>query len=204
MKGWVYPMPEEVVDWIDIAARMLEADPDAIGQFTLFFSERLRRVYLARHVPAAAAEDIAVDCIHKLARRIHQFDSSRGTLEEWVHSSGLNSLRDWIRQDRLVAKVPYVDNIPHRPLYGGSHPDQTMQLVVQQAVLHLSATDQKIIEMKFCEDRNHRQIGEALGLSHESVRKHYERALSRLRTLLKQDLRVQARILGTRRTATYT
>jgi RNA polymerase sigma-70 factor (ECF subfamily) len=155
-------------------------------------------------VPSAIAEDIAIDCTYTLAVRIHQFDSSRGTLHAWIRSSGLNALRDWFRANRHQTKLTYLENLACRPIYGQSLPDEAMHLVVQQALLRLSATDQSIMQMKFHEGLNHRQIADALGISHDNVRKHYERAISRLRTLLQQDRHVQARMLRSRPVATCT
>lgn len=191
----------EPYDWTVVVTQMIAADPQAVSQFMIFFSELLRREYLARRIPSDIAEDLAIECTYRLASRIHQFDRSRGTLEGWVRSSGLNALRDWFRAHHDENTIPYLDNLPYPLSYRGQRADESTQLVVQQALLHLSATDQRIMEMRFREDLTHCQIAEALRMSHDSVRQHYVRALSRLEKLLKRDEQIQARILRARRTA---
>ena len=187
-------MRKDMIDYIALVAKMIEADPDAVGQFILYFSDLLRREFLTRRIPASIAEDLAVECTEKLARRIPQYDPARGTLQAWVRASGMNALRDWIRTYQASRETTYLDELPRQAVYTKFHSDDAMALVVQQALLHLSNTDQKIIDMKFREGCTHAQIAEALGMSHDNVRKHYERALARLKTLLKQEERVQARL----------
>jgi RNA polymerase sigma factor (sigma-70 family) len=196
-------MEPQSVNWNEIVDRMMAAEPQAVTTFTLYFSEFLRREYLSRRVPSHIAEDIAIECTYRLASRIHQFDPSRGSLEAWARGAGLNALRDWSRANRHQSRIPYFDSLPSRLGPGDTRSDEITQFVIQQALLHLSSTDQKIIELRFREDLTHRQIAEILGLSHESIRQHYVRALSRLRKLLRRDERFQARLFGKRHRAFF-
>lgn len=53
--------------------------------------------------------------------------------------------------------------------------------LLDDALEHLGNTDRNAILLRFLQDRNHKEVGQALGLSEEAARKRVDRALEKLR-----------------------
>src|SRR5204863_408070 len=56
--------------------------------------------------------------------------------------------------------------------------------LLDAALARLATTDRDALLLKFMREKNHRDVGQALGISEEAARKRVARALDRLRDLL--------------------
>ncbi len=59
-----------------------------------------------------------------------------------------------------------------------------MAPLLDEALLQMAATDRHALLLRYAEQKNHREVGRALGLGEEAAKKRVARALEKLRTLL--------------------
>ena len=157
------------------------------------FSELVRRhvdlVYSAAlretHGDGAMAEDITQTVFAELARKASLLcghPALAGWLYTCVRRMSANARRSNDRRQRREQEVHTMNEL----LSADSTESSWRQIepVLDDAVHELSETDRAAVVLRFFEDRSHKEVGLALGLSESAARKRVDRALESLRDLL--------------------
>lgn len=147
-----------------------------------------RHVGLVYHVcrrrlrDADLAEDVTQAVFVVLARRAPC--GGGATLAGWLYRTALHACANAdrarlrrLRHERVAAQLRQESS----PLNEQVHPSE---LVLDEAISALSAADRNLVLMRFYEDRDHEQIGNALGVSSNTAAKRLSRAVLRMRRFL--------------------
>lgn len=147
--------------------------------------------YVRFHLPSAdAAEDVTADTFLKVFRAAGQYDPARAQPQTWIFRIAQNTLRDYLRKDRVRRHVPIgsmrdlVCDAPspeERLLWE----ERVARLL--EAVSALGKADREIIGLRYGSGMDTAAVAEVLGIRESAVRTRLWRALARLRRVLDRD-----------------
>ncbi|MCD6174636.1 MAG: sigma-70 family RNA polymerase sigma factor [Planctomycetes bacterium] len=149
------------------------------------------RMLTRRGIHPALAEELTQKTIFDAIRRRETYDSSKGTLEQWIFTIAKNNLALEMRQrqyrpkpdGQLLKSLEVMDSAPM--------PDAVLELaetasLVRKALSQLSEKEQTVLKDKYIQDRPARQIGKTLKISEKAVYDLLYRARISLREKLIQ------------------
>lgn len=126
------------------------------------------------------AQDVAQRVFTDLARKAHLL-CHRPTLGGWLHTSTRYAARDAaVSQHRRRAREQEAA-IMQQILSTPEIPWEQLRPVLDDAVSQLSDRDREAVVLRFFQQKSHREIGDALGLTENAARMRVERALEKLR-----------------------
>lgn len=183
-------------DFEELARGMQEGKEQAFVDFADEAGPWLRRKFLARGLPPADAEAMAVSAITDVALRIHKFKfNETGGFRSWVWTLAFRSYLDQVRKRR--PGLLEIDSDPPAPRrFDPAFDDDADQCVlvetVREAVDALGEPDRTIVRFKLDDpDLTFGAIGESIGMASGTVRVRHHRALSKLADLLNARVVVQ-------------
>ena len=143
----------------------------------LVYSSACRQVGGDAHL----AQDVAQGVFTELARQARRL-CRHANIVGWFYTTTrytANNLRRREHRRRTREQEAYaMQSTPAAP-----EPDwATLQPVLDEAVCALSAADREAVLLRFFQNKNHGEVGSALGLSEDAARKRVDRALEKLRT----------------------
>jgi RNA polymerase sigma factor (sigma-70 family) len=147
----------------------------------LVFSAALRET----QGDAMAAEDITQAVFTELARKAARLDrhpAIAGWLYTCVRRMSANVRRSNERRQRREREAVAITAV-NRPESGNAD-WREIEPWLDEAMHELSETDRAAVVLRYFENRNHRDVGMALGISETAARKRVDRALETLRGLL--------------------
>ena len=154
-----------------------------MADFEAFYRSNVRMVYalmLARTTNAAAAEDLTQETFLRAWRRFHDL-ARRETAGQraWLVRTARNLLVDEWRRETVRARG-------HGESAGRSADPgaRDLRLDLSRALAALDDGDREMVIMRYLEEMNSREIGEAVGMPEGTVR----RRLAKCRRLLAQRL----------------
>ena len=168
--------------------RLVEAAQRDRAQFALVYEEYFELVYayIARRTRnREEAEDLTAEVFRKAFEHLPRFKWTGAPFATWLFRIGSNLLADRAQRS---AREGIQANTP-----GPSRSAQAQQAEVEMAerlvrifrrVSELAEDQQKVIVMRFADEKSIREIAEALGRSEGSVKQLQFRALENLRAKL--------------------
>jgi RNA polymerase sigma factor (sigma-70 family) len=143
------------------------------------------------------AEDAAQGMFTEMARQAATL-ASRETLAGWVHITTRNCAINLVRKERrrrsreLEAHTMQIDSFDEKTINW-----EQMRPLLDEAVAQLGERDAGIVVSRFFQEKSHKEIGQAFGLSEEAARKRIDRAVEKLRTYFtRRGITVSAGLLG--------
>jgi len=173
-------------DTDDSLRMVIEGNEQAFADFCIRSLPQLLTIVRTRCRRFGVPADLARDFVQEaLTRLIEQRD--KGALEQlsikWLVTVSRNVMIDWIRKQRRVKTL--TDEQFERI------PDQDQSNADLDAVLEgfgkLSSRDQEILNLVLWEGNSPAEAATRLGIEPWSAYKRYERALSRLKHIVKND-----------------
>jgi RNA polymerase sigma factor (sigma-70 family) len=149
----------------------------------LVYSAALRRVNGDAHL----AHDVAQTVFTDLARKAASL-SSRPVLTGWLYTSALFAAAKTVRTESRRHARERDASLMHELLHN-SAPDldwEKLSAVLDDAMLDLKEPDREAVLLRYFENRPHAEIASRLGLTENAGRMKVERALEKLRGLLKR------------------
>ncbi len=170
----------------DLLELFRAGDADA---FEVLFRTHQRSVYgwVLRIVrDAAAAEDITVEVFWRIYRARARFGAGRG-FEPWARRIATHAALDWLRVQRPASELTTEVMATHGAT--GANPAVTAELRVKtaQAFERLPPQFRVAALLAVVEERPHKEVAEALGISVTAVKLRVFRAVR----LLRKDLERQ-------------
>lgn len=154
-----------------------------MDSFESFYRRNVRLVAaLARsHSPRAApAEDLTQETFLRAWRHYQDLEGREAPAQRaWLIRTVRNLTTDAWRRRTLEAEA-----MPQAVASSPSQTETDLRLDVAQALAQLDAEDRELVVMRYLEEMNSREIGEALGVPEGTVR----RRLSECRDRLAQHL----------------
>jgi len=131
-----------------------------------------------------AAEDVTVETFWRIHRAHARFDPSRG-FEPWARRIATHAALDWLRKQKPKTRLPAEmwEAMPGAP-EGDKAASAEIRRKTAQAFARLPAKLRIAAILAVVEERPHKEVGEALGISVAAVKMRVFRALR----LLRKDL----------------
>ena len=149
-----------------------------ISPFLLSLNRRVGRPF-AREELVDTAQDIMVLILGKL-----ETYAGEAALETWVHRfcsyELMNAVRRKDRQRERLRELP--DEYPTKSSEGGPLEQGDKRFVTLLA--HLTTREAEVVELRHVDDLKLERVAELLGVSLNTVKTHYYRALKKLRVIL--------------------
>jgi RNA polymerase sigma-70 factor (ECF subfamily) len=158
----------------------------SVDAFETLFRQHQRAVFgwILRIVRnSATAEDLTVETFWRICRAHARFEPSRG-FEGWARRIATHAALDWLRTRRFEEELP--GDIP-APGVADAAVSAEIRLKTAQAFGRLPPKLRIAATLAVVEDRPHKEIAEALGISVVAVRLRVFRALRLLRKDLEQQ-----------------
>lgn len=128
----------------------------------------------------ADAEDAVAGALERMWTARTGYQPQRGPLEPWLHTVGLNAIRDECRRRYRRPDMVRLDDLD----LPGPSPDLdlvTRMADVRRALAHLSASEAELIGYRYGMDLSHQAIAELTRQTPGAVATAVHRALRRLR-----------------------
>ncbi|HTB63614.1 MAG TPA: sigma-70 family RNA polymerase sigma factor [Opitutales bacterium] len=129
---------------------------------------------------APAAQDAAQRVFADLARKAPVLWRHEA-LAGWLHTSARFAARDISNQQRRRRQREHEASVMHNITSTLAENWDAVKPILDEAVGELNARDRDAVVLRFYQQKSHREIGEALGLSENTTRMRVERALEKLR-----------------------
>ncbi len=135
----------------------------------------------------AAAEDVTIETFWRIHRAHARFQPSRG-FEGWARSIATHAALDWLRAHRRESE-DFSDPAPEIAANATSDPAISAEIrqKTAQAFARLPPQLRIAATLAVVEERPHKEVAEALGVSVAAVKVRVFRAMRRLRKDLQQQ-----------------
>jgi RNA polymerase sigma-70 factor (ECF subfamily) len=158
---------------------------------TLFghFAPRVKAYLQRRGSPASQAEELAQEAMLAVWRKASLYDPARATAAAWVFAIARNLWIDTLRRSRLSLPPPDPSDDPApAPLADALLTADDRARRLHSALRDLRPEQIESLHLAFFEDRSHSEIEQLLGVPLGTVKSRLRLAMSRLRTVLGNDL----------------
>ena len=165
------------------------ARQDRAAFATLFglFAPRIKAMLMRNGLEAAAAEDIAQDCMLMVWRKAPMFDPGGASASGWIYTIARNLRIDSLRRQQRglrtaagLQQEPIADQKSQADVFDESEADGRVRVAMQS----LNPDQLRVVRLSFFEDRPHPEIAVALGIPLGTVKSRLRLAMNRLRALL--------------------
>jgi RNA polymerase sigma-70 factor (ECF subfamily) len=149
------------------------------------------RMLTRRGIHPALAEELTQKTIFDAIRRRETYDSSKGTLEQWIFTIAKNNLALEMRQRQNRPKpdgqlLQYLEVMDSAPMPEAVLEQQETAALVREGLSQLNEKERTVLKGKYIEDLSARQICLKLKLSEKAVHSLLYRARISLREKLIQ------------------
>jgi RNA polymerase sigma-70 factor, ECF subfamily len=176
--------PEQLIDAIAV-----RGDRAAFTSLFLRFAPRVKAYLMQLGMDAGSAEELAQEALLAVWRKAAQFDPERASAAAWIFTIARNLRIDLARRTRLATPVPSpLDEPPPTSQADAMLAADDLSARVRAALAALPAEQADVVRLSFFDDRVHADIERVLGIPLGTVKSRLRLAMSRLRTLLEDDL----------------
>jgi RNA polymerase sigma-70 factor (ECF subfamily) len=147
--------------------------------------------YIRFHLPSAdAAEDVTADTFLKAFRAADTYDAAKGPARTWIFRIAQNTLRDYLRRQRLRQYVPLgalndLESDAPSPEERLLWEEQVGRLLA--SIAELGPKDRELISLRYGCGLENAEVAEMLGVREAVVRTRLWRALDRLREVMREE-----------------
>lgn len=128
----------------------------------------------------AEAEDVTQESLTRAYRRWLRI---AGYETAWVSRVAANLSIDHLRRNRRAVHQPANDSVAARS-------PSDLRVDLQRALLALSRRQREVVVLRYVADLSERDVAQALGCSHGTIKTHASRGLDALRTRLGADYEI--------------
>jgi RNA polymerase sigma-70 factor, ECF subfamily len=172
-----------------IAVIARRQDRAAFATVFTYFAPRVKTYLQRRGVDAPHAEELAQEVMLAVWRKSAQYDPTRSTAAAWIFAIARNLRIDMLRRSRLSVIPPDPsDEPPREPLPDALLVAEDRSRRLQAALRELRPEQRESMRLAFFEDRSHSEIERLLGVPLGTVKSRLRLAMSRLRSILGDDL----------------
>ena len=153
-----------------------QADPSRFAEIYDRYVDRVYAYVSRRTNDRAAAEDITSEVFQRALEHLARFEWRGVPFIAWLFRIASNAAADRWRQDAHESRDPRLDVVD-------SHEREELErrVILFQLVDRLPDVQQRVIQMRFVEEKSIREIAAALGRSEGAVKQLQLRALGNLR-----------------------
>src|SRR6202050_3493653 len=170
--------------------RLIEAAQRDPACFAQLYEDNFERVYafIARRVrDRDHAQDLTADVFHSALKNLQRFEWRGAPFAAWLFRIAVNAIAD---RAQRTSKELTMDDPPE--LGADATADIDLEEVEHRARLfrlveQLPADQQRVIAMRFAEEKSIREIAEAMGRTEGAVKQLQFRGLENLRTKIRSE-----------------
>jgi RNA polymerase sigma-70 factor (ECF subfamily) len=185
----VAPSPEELIRLIDAVAK--DRDRKAFGRLFAYFAPRVKSFLMRSGFADPMAEEVTQEVMLALWRKASYFDPCRAGASTWVFTIARNQRIDRLRRARSRAtdRWPDPSDEPDQPLSGEEIAiTAEREEEIRRALGALSSEQAAVVRLSYFAEKPHAEIASELGIPLGTVKSRIRLALSRLRSMLDNDL----------------
>ncbi len=188
IKGKSLSEPSIETDVFDAA---MIGDSAALGKLYDAYFDRIYRFIYYRTSHQQTAEDITEEVFIKVFRALPTLKGGPTKLSGWIFQIARNSVIDHYRKANPLVSIDEAENIAaHESDAIDALQLQSDQRVIVTALEKLSSEQQQVIRLRFLEGFEIAEIAHMLRKSEGNIRIIQFRALTELRTILKNHIRI--------------
>ncbi|MEE8601903.1 RNA polymerase sigma factor [Euzebya tangerina] len=172
----------------EVAARVREGDPDAVGEVYVHLADRLLGYLIARVRDRATAEDLVEATFIELLRKGHTITGGAAAIKVWLFRAAYFNALDHMRKVKRRAEEMTNDFAGFDVEEEAEGPDEIAirrerRRIVRAAMAHLSDDQRAVLEMRYVAELSAPETAAILGKTEGAVRSlqhRGERALGRM------------------------
>jgi RNA polymerase sigma-70 factor (ECF subfamily) len=177
----------------ELARRLQRREANAMADLYDRFGKLAFSVIVSIVHDGAIAEDLVQETFLRVWNRIHAFEAGRGALGPWLLAIARNRAIDHIRSlsARMDRNAYELDVREHPSLFVDMERDvlnTDHARIIRKAILNLSASQQKVIELAYYEGLSQTEMAERMGEPLGTVKTWVRTALRHLREELGQTV----------------
>ena len=154
-------------------AQLIEETYRALGFFLRYLG-----------LPEADVDDMAQEVYIKAYRAFERYDESR-SFKSWLFSIAKNSFIDWTRRQKTQRK--FLEQNFVRDFSETFEDDSNLRSDLKELISKLSAEEQILVELRFFQDLQFKEIAELTGLTVGAVKMRIMRILERMKAGIKRE-----------------
>ncbi|MFZ5949314.1 MAG: RNA polymerase sigma factor [Candidatus Rifleibacteriota bacterium] len=135
-------------------------------------------------LPEAEADDMAQEVYIKAYKAFERFDENR-SFKSWIFSIAKNTFIDWTRKQKTQKK--FLEQNFVREFSETFEDDSNNRSDIRDLISKLSAEEQILIELRFFQDLQFKEIAELTGLTVGAVKMRLLRVLDRMKDSVKRE-----------------
>jgi len=152
------------------------------------FHDEIYRFATRRIGDPIAGQDAAADTFADAFRGIHKFRQTGAPFEAWLYTIARRRIVDQIRSRARHDHAELPGNEPSSPASDGHESSVVDAMLLRALIARLPETERDVVELRFMEDLDVEQTALRLGKQAGAVRIAQHRALTKLRTMMHEDL----------------
>ncbi len=155
--------------------------------FSLLIEETYRSLsFFLRYLglPEADVDDMAQEVYLKAYKALDRYDSSR-SFKSWLFSIAKNSFIDWTRRQKTQRR--FLEQNFIREFSETFEDDANNRSDMRELISKLSAEEQILVELRFFQDLQFKEIAELTGLTVGAVKMRVMRILERMKAGIKRE-----------------
>ena len=153
------------------------------------FHDEIYRFATRRIGDPVAGQDAAAETFADAFRGINKFEQTGAPFEAWLYTIARRRIVDQIRSRARHDHAELLGNEALAPASNGHESSVVDAMLLRALIARLPETERDVVELRFMEDLDVEQTAVRLGKQPGAVRVAQHRALTKLRTMMHEDLR---------------
>jgi RNA polymerase sigma-70 factor (ECF subfamily) len=171
-----------------LVERARSGDREAYAMLFDRFHDEIYRFATRRIGDPVAGQDAAAETFADAFKGIARFEQTGAPFEAWLYTIARRRIVDQIR---VRARHDHAELSPDdtaQPSFGGHESSVVDGLLLRALISRLPESERDVVELRFMEDLDVEQTAMRLGKQPGAVRVAQHRALTKLRTMMHEDL----------------
>jgi RNA polymerase sigma-70 factor (ECF subfamily) len=171
-----------------LVERARSGDREAYAMLFDRFHDEIYRFATRRIGDPVAGQDAAADTFADAFRAIQKFEQTGAPFEAWLYTIARRRIVDHVRVRARHDHAALPDDEMLAPTSNGHESSVLDTIVLRALIARLPETERDVVELRFMEDLDVEQTALRLGKQPGAVRVAQHRALTKLRTMMHEDL----------------
>lgn len=180
-----------------------QKDPEIFGQIYDQYYSKIFGYVLKRTANLEIAQDIVSETFFKALKKLWQFRWRNISFSSWLYKIATNEINQYFRKNKYKsASLDKLQEQGFEPITLHNPETELMEaqeelkrhqdfIVCQSKISQLDIKYQEVITLRFFEEKQIREIGEALGKSEGTIKSLLHRGLEKLRISMAEEIKTQ-------------
>ena len=171
-----------------LVERARSGDREAYAMLFERFHDEIYRFATRRIGDPVAGQDAAADTFADAFRGIHKFQQTGAPFEAWLYTIARRRIVDQVRVRSRHDHAALPADEALSPSSNGHEASVIDAMLLRALISRLPETERDVVELRFMEDLDVEQTALRLGKQPGAVRVAQHRALTKLRTMMHEDM----------------